>query len=757
MKIIQPEEMKPKVKKVANKEYKISKEIYMLAKERKIRHKYKVPLKEIVQYINDDPILSMNYHVYKQMLSKAGKSNLIIEWNLDDAIYDQETCASISDYAFKKGFKDYYYLVGIQTFYGWKEFDDIDAIRSKIKDWIQNSFEPKVNGSSQLFLNRFRAKIRLILRRDKEIQKQEVTAEEFIANIANTGTSGSAYDPKGPRLEVELDDVKIKVPNNKYAKSGALSEKEKLRRLKSMETGKASLSTKVEFFPKVRLIISSAYNMTMKMRFIDTWLTKWLHGSEFSTLFQTKQQTFKMWCEFAKENGWNLPIDQTKFDHNVSKAMVIIMLEEIKLLIHDNCTNNTELLEVMDTIIYGIKTTTVVWKHNNTTETFSYLSGILSGWQWTALLDSLANMAEVKMAEDLAKEKKIIPKIILLNVQGDDVALRTKRLIECLAIVVAMRSMGFLIHPSKTFFSKHHNEYLRKYYYKGVINGYPARMINGLLWVYPGEDLNLTLSEKLASTYSKWEKLAERLMIDTKKIMDHMKRDYKGLKINDQQVKDYLECSRLYGGAGIDHKPGKVSKVLETYSEDITTGVKIDDVGYKEFALRYGKDQSRELKMWFVKSINIIGELKSKKGIIDKYSIQEKGDPKPYKFGIIPSAELPKTFYDEKFPKNVIFGKSHDLLETAYPYIDTFTEEARAPKKWVYDYLSGHLKDITPKITKMSLEFSSLLWSTYRPSLINAMYYKTMIKDKWNSLQQYAMDNFEIVLDRVLETLPRMY
>lgn len=727
-----------------------------------LKHQRKV-FADQVEIINDNYQLSLSWHFYKTELIRIGKGNLIDKYSLDDAIYSQEELKELSNYCFYNGSDDYEYIVGIDTLYGWRKEVTEDLIKEKIKAWVNNDFKPNYKGSEEEFNIRFRKHIRKTLRWKDVKQTMKTTAKDFCTNIASQGTTGSAFDPITPKENIKIVDpetgVKVKFKKTKYTKSAALSVATKMKRLFQKKRQSARVSHKVEFAPKVRIIVSSDYNTTLKMRFIDEWLTPWLSGLDKSTLFQTTSQTLQMWRKFTDNSLdlFNVPIDQAAFDHHVTLTMVQIMLEEIRSLIYDHALDNTELLDVMDTIIFALQGGDIIYSPNSGTGTshWGYRSGILSGWQWTALLDTLANIAEYEVMCDLIRDHKIPIETKQFNAQGDDGLVRLTKPVSCIALIAAYNQCGFEVHPRKTFISKKHNEYLRKYSKDNKLNGYPCRMVTGLLWLYPGDMLPITEVEKLTTTLSKWKMFNERMHGDMNTLLKYLRIEYNGLKIPVAKYEAYLRTSQTRGGAGLinTNTTDKIEVVESSNKKELSID---NDVGFNEFRLRFGNFQSREMESWFSSIIQI-----TDKRYLDntRSSIEVKSTDQidPYQFQFTRTTDKPKTKRNELFPPNVIFGQSKELMLEVFPNIETFQTLSRAPKAWIYDYLTGKLDFVTPRIDGFSDEFSSLIYNDYKASIINAMYFKKVVPNKWDRLNLYSERFFNQYFHSTFHNLPEMY
>lgn len=726
--------------------------LYDIAKERKIKHEYKVEENSpIIIFVNDDPVLSLNWHFYKTNLILIGKGYLVQKYNLDQLMYSYEELAELVESVFVSGSIDYTYIVGINTLYGWKPMDDEEILVQKLKAWVNNDFEPVYNGSPEEFTVRFREKIKQILWWRDDKLPMDYTIDEYCDNLADTGTSGSGWDPDGPMINIEEDGYKSNFNKNKYARSAAYSSEQKKKILFAKTKQKANVSTKIEFYPKVRLIVASDFKTSLKMRCVDKWLRQWFNGNDMSTLFQTKEQTWDMWVRFATMNGIHVPIDQSKFDHMKMKKHVLIVLEELRDLIRDKCPNGAELVEIMETLIYALDGGKIYFNIKGGKLVLEYKSGILSGWQWTAFIDTIFSRAEFMLSLDICKDNGIDVKVKEQNFQGDDVNCTVENASMAYALISAYAAIGLIVHPKKCFISNTHNEYLRRYSSKGVVNGYPARMVNNMLWVYPGQTKQHDTKSKLSATTSTWVKFAERMYMDTDQMMPQLRRDLRGQKIAVAIIEAFLTTRKTYGGAGL--LKGK-DYLINTEQVSLQGRVRMSsDKGYQDFHSHFGVNQSREMEQWFLQAVSF----KPKDKDEEQLYIKPQPEVKPMAFQFIPSLALPKTTRSESFPPNVIFGKSREFMEQVFPNVDTFVSQSHAPKSWIYDYLTGRVKTVTPMVPGLSEEFSALIWGKYEASIIQAMYHKRMRPDKWKGLNLYAEENFGSFIRFAIPTMPRMY
>lgn len=738
-----------------------SKQMYEIVKERKIYSKYRIR-SQMIQYINDDPVISINFHLLINLLNDMGLTKIINQYQLRDRVYSQANLKQVGEYCKRSGpkiGKHWFALVDVHTLYGWKNVE-VD-VWERVNNWVTKTFKPTYNGSETAYLDKFRKAVKKVLYYKSGKQNKKSSAQTFCANIASTGTTGSGFDPESKeKIEILSGDVQVKYKNNKYSKSAALSVENKMKRLFSDYTPKMNVNTKTEFYPKVRLIVASDFTLNLKMTFCDEWLKEWFSGNSLSTLWQDKEQAFQMWKDFCdySEIKHNVPIDQSAFDHHVSIEMVQIINEVTRELIRDRCTDPKEYLQVMDTILSGMDNTEVLYNDPITGQLkkTKYRNGVLSGWKWTSYYDTVANVAERYVSEEILREHNINYKIKQFNAQGDDQLVSTDSISSSIAYWAALASCGFEVNLDKNFFSPKHNEYLRKYSEKNLVNGYPCRLINKMCWVYPGDAApKLEELEKIKTTVANWIKLGERCFLDEKQISKYYKEDLYNQSLSRSLIDAYLNSDRLYGGSGLGTQEYK----METLPGEYLHKMDINNApGYSDFVERFGEYQSREMENWFIDSVPLdtfdVDKRPVKTQATSGFSRKEELMTLPYAF--MRGVKITKTRRIEGFPDNVLFGQGNEFIHKIFPDIDTYVNSVNAPRSWLYDFLLGRVSPIKPKLKGYSQEFSSMIFAPYENSIYSAMMRKRPTPNKWERLNKYTLDNFEAHWTKYNDTL-RMY
>lgn len=749
---------RPKLKPVPKMqvEYIDSDEIYAIAKDQKIKRLFSPKSK--MANIDNDPIRTVNFHVYKMVISEFAPY-LVDKYQIYERMHDQEQLAALGEWAKNLGpdaDKNWHALVNIEQLWGWRPIKHGSKIIDKVKNWVQGEWRPNYDGSEEEFNKRFREKVKSCLRWRKGRLRNITNIKEFCENIPDMGTAGSAYDPQHRgEFAVTYDGKPLKVNKNKFTKALSMTVDEKIRMLKENTDHQANVSLKVEIFPKVRTIVASSFAISEQMRFVDTWLKRWMDGCPMSTLWSTQKDKLKMWQQMAEVEGVNVPIDQSAFDAHATKTMVQIINEEILELIAERADDNEDLLLVMNKIIEAMQKGTVHYNMPKAPDdepsvplknAFEWEHGILSGWQWTAFYDTLVNWVEMLLAEDICREKGITIETRLQNVQGDDQLKTVASWPQALAYWAAMVSMGLEINFSKNFFSSQHNEYLRKYSVKGLVNGYPARIVNAICWLYPGQNEFYPPLEKVRNIYSIWEKLAERCNLEPRLFLKHVETDVAGAKIPESLYHAWLHSPRSLGGCGIE--PVRYNELI-TNSEKARPRISIKAKGLKQFELRFGQYQVRELKQWVENVVGATAAVEAKEGTLPTYTIRHKKGLTPIPLIIAEDEEKePKPMRIEGFPNNVIFGKSDELMRKIFPRIDMFAEHSRAPRSWIYEYATDRVKTVLPRLSGYSDEAVSMITSLTNNSVIRAMFNKRMTDNKWVRINLFYEQNYQSYFNR---------
>lgn len=547
-----------KLKKVRSKArfYISRQELKELISEANLKHMY-IPNQEVFLDIDRDPIRIVNYATVEEIFSQAGLLEKLRRYRVYERMFDQSDLKNLSEFMKMAGPKadpDWRLFVNIETLFGWRQADQGEQVWAKVLDWIDNDFKPTLGRlGDEVYYAWLEDAAREMLRSGHKV-RDPMSLEEFCSNIPMMGTAGSSFCPEDAiDVRIMFKGDEIGFDKNKYAMTLSMTLGHRIARMTEKRRQKAKVSTKMEFFPKQRIIVSGDYWTSMKMRFIRQWLDLWLEGTGWSTLWQSSEQNLDMWTRLATLEGKKVPIDQSAFDHHAVKRQLRTIMNVIRELLVAEATE--EYVTVMDAVMYAMEEGLVIYKSGDKIWKHKWVTGILSGWDWTALLDTMLNYCQYLIAKRLCREEYgIVIETKEINVQGDDQNFVTATWTQALAYWAAMDAQNLDVNPQKNFFSEDHNEYLRKGGTSEGINGYPMRMVNGMCWVYPGSRDKYDNMTKMKNICDNWEKLGQRMGCNLDKLMVQ---DLKGAKIPRVLYSNYKNAPDLWWYGNVTSKNGR--------------------------------------------------------------------------------------------------------------------------------------------------------------------------------------------------------
>jgi hypothetical protein len=174
----------------------------------------------------------------------------------------------------------------------------------------------------------------------------------------------------------------------------------------------------------------------------------------------------------TKDLNW-VCTDQSKFDIHQPKSWILYAVEYLfsKILII-----NPEAKECIDWELDSLRSVFI----NYEGRTLQWRNGILSGYKFTALLDSILNRAESRYVCERLSIKPIFEVY-----QGDDATMGFSKPVNVVALADEYSKIGLVVNPSKTWHSTGITEYLHEIYYKGMVLGFPARSFKAVAWSSP--------------------------------------------------------------------------------------------------------------------------------------------------------------------------------------------------------------------------------------------------------------------------------
>lgn len=498
---------------------------------------------------------SIAYHTYCKALRLCGKGYLIEKYKLDECAKDVLFLRSLSEYFKKRGDeveKEWRCLVDLHRLSDYLPYPEPKEFIEDIKDWVQRRPKHTWNGDEERWYVEFEKSLRKVLFSRGNKPRKQRSIDWFCKNSDYWCTSGSGFEPEEGKLKVEdLDREEVEeVKKNKWSVRWNMTTG-KVKRLLTKRRKQICKAVAKSEPGKVRAVVSSDLGLYLKMSYVSTFLDQILQGRPDSTLFMSEKQRQELWQSMGLDGTWRMPIDQSEFDKNVAKRQVMIALKLIKELIIFYGAGE-ELVMIMDEIIYAVDGGLIFVGGAS----FEYLNGVLSGWRWTALLDTLINLAELDMAQRWVQENsKIVVNLLGYNAQGDDDWIKVGTRKEAIALWLAYESFGLYVNPGKFFLSKTRDEYLRRVMEKNVITGYPARSVTSICFRSPLSEREGIGAERVRSVFGRWKLFCERL--DTRfedsplwrlMILD-MRNGLRGS--TSQDMENFCNLGVLYGGIGV--------------------------------------------------------------------------------------------------------------------------------------------------------------------------------------------------------------
>ncbi|QXI66639.1 RNA-dependent RNA polymerase [Golden shiner toti-like virus 1] len=290
---------------------------------------------------------------------------------------------------------------------------------------------------------------------------------------------------------------------------------------------------------KARPVVNSNMSCYLAMEYL------WIHiepklrrvFSQNLSMFDGVDEKGKLWAQMAAEstklNEIHVPLDYSRFDSTISRDIVIRTCELLLDIANLDDNWKKEFMfrfknQTVEIPGYGV----VLWNNS-----------VLSGWRFTALIDSLVNWAILKSAGGIASG-------VGIKVQGDDVKISFTTISRAEEVVENINRLGFEINPGKVFCSRKRDEYLRMVSQDGKTKGYVIRALPKIVFNAPQENSSVSWGEKTRGVVDKWVRVISR---GGNRVRSEywMMRDLCGLTGESKKLlKDWLSTPATVGGAG---------------------------------------------------------------------------------------------------------------------------------------------------------------------------------------------------------------
>lgn len=457
------------------------------------------------------------------------------------------------------------FAVNLETLGGYRAPLPMSTFIPELRQWatgdIIHAFPTGSRSSEALFIKHFRSGIRDFLNLAPSVRsanQKALTLDEFVSDPSNWTSDGSTQY-KG-KVQVQADGKLVSLTTNKtttgllldpeYVRKAILDPHvQTLRPIEKLESG------------KVRAVVNADDTIYLKMAFVSNWLERALKGHPQTTLFMTSEQRMDMWQRLSAGTHLRttkIPLDQSHFDWQPNKRMLAACIAEIKRFVAENATvDRSTLLRTIDSINYTLVETTgkIVVADDGLLVSIPVEKGVMSGWRWTALIDTLCNVGELRAASELCATWGLPNPVSSFVAQGDDDQVTSPSFSHATALACAYSAMNFEINPGKFFIDTTRDEFLRLVPLRDRIIGYPSRAINNLLWRNPINPDPLPGELSIKAQLAQWTLLINR-GCDMDKCLKLMLIDMGNRnKIGRQDLIDYLLTPASYGGCGLVGTP----------------------------------------------------------------------------------------------------------------------------------------------------------------------------------------------------------
>lgn len=469
----------------------------------------------------------------------------------------------------------YYYVDGnlIGDYFPSQSSDDI--IKA-VEHWIKGDMEHKFSDGIS-FYEVFSAGVWGFLRNNlKTPSRPYVSVNQFLADPMYWATPGSS-DAK--RLFVTTPDgVRLKTRRSKWASAIAMSQAE-LRILYYSTAPQRNKAVTKRELGKARMIIAGDMSNYLRMAWISYWLEDVMRANNHMSMLYNKDKAFTMWQEMLENTApdrirkyYNMPTDESEYDHHITSEMLLRMLNAIEKMIqiyYEGPDMSDMLLSIAlirgSLINNGVVT---VRKEDGTVVEIPVQRGLLSGWRWTAFLNTLANGGKLNGFRYviMLRSNVWVDPVKDFSTLGDDIRSRLDNLTNCAALLDIYKETNFDVNPGKFFISKDCDEYLRKIALLGKrLTGYPLRGVSALCFSNPVSELPYPGKNRVSEMFESWMTVVRRMQSNESqyyRLMIHDIAQANGL--SNMEVDDIIHAAACNGGMGMHPLNDKLVNYTES-------------------------------------------------------------------------------------------------------------------------------------------------------------------------------------------------
>lgn len=371
--------------------------------------------------------------------------------------------------------KNWFLLVDLQLIAAY-QLEKESPTKDEAIDWLHTVKDHSIEGDEDEFLSLFQAGLDDFWNHVPLLQAEKYyDIDTFLANPALWATSGSSM--RAERYEQSR--------KNKWT----LAYNSDINRLKTLllseQENEVHIFVKTNHEPiKNRFIGTCDDPANLQMSFLDQYIAPGLkHCNVIASYMSNKGwvSMYDLMTTFKRHKLPSVDIDQSNFDHGMSRKMVEMTLESIYNRIEVLVSSNGFLKDEVQSTIKALKYSMSHLRIVGDNYAFPWSNGVASGWRWTALLDSIINWAENRVIDQDMVNFGLPVRLVYRIVQGDDVSEFYLDDVTSLNRVKFWQRRNFEISVSKTIVNRNYSEFLRYIINENGVRGYPARILHSIL------------------------------------------------------------------------------------------------------------------------------------------------------------------------------------------------------------------------------------------------------------------------------------
>jgi len=456
---------------------------------------------------------------------------------------------------------DWRYFINLNQFGGYHKIENMGSFEDEVRAWVSGEIThtaPKPNGcwDEDSFYCLFERNVHAALLTGSSVPRKYMTADEWASGIGNWAGNGATSYKTTLRWN---DGREYNIRDNKWSTAlvaptsyvvgciiGDVDVVQHNKVLPKRELG------------KVRPVVNGDIEFYWIQAYISHIAEVWMQGSNISPMFMTTAQWYSKrveLCDFS-DRSIRVPIDQTHFDWNQTIRMINIVLRQMLVVILPTIPDVSVASDFQKAVRKAIRVFSDPRAHvkieTDDGEKRIYITkGIISGWRWTAFLDTILNYAEVRTAVNIAELVTQTHFNVYSLHMGDDVLMKMDKPGQAAFIVWAMTVSGFPINPTKFFVANDRDEFLRHTYEPGRTTGYLARVIGSLLRRSPIVTDPRDGESRARSLLSNWVKAMNRGAVVDRCIHHACIDISRGTGWSEESVRGWMTTYASLGGGGL--------------------------------------------------------------------------------------------------------------------------------------------------------------------------------------------------------------